>query len=77
MKLDAWMKETGRTAESLSRELEARGCRASADLVRKVLAEKKRFGIDTISEIEKISAGSVTFRDLFVPLADLDHASNE
>ena len=71
MNLRDWMDAEGKTPESLSSELKGHGCRATGDLIRKVLSGKKRFGNDNIFAIQEISEGKVTFEDLYVPMADL------
>lgn len=75
--LKAWMDSTGRTPESLSTELRARGLKAKPKMIRAVIYDQKRFGIDTIFILQKMSRGKVNFGNLYVPLADLKKASNE
>ena len=77
MKLSVWMEMTGRTPETLSEELQGFGLPATADLIRKVNANTKRFGLDTTYQLQRLSKGKVTFDDLYVPLGDLRGASNE
>ena len=75
--LKAWMDDTGRTPESLSAELRAKGLKAKPKMIRAVIYDQKRFGIDTIFVLQNMSRGKVNFGNLYVPLAELKEASGE
>lgn len=75
--LKDWMDSTGRTPESLSTELSAKGLKAKPKMIRAVIYDQKRFGIDTIFVLQKMSRGRVNFGNLYVPLAELKKASGE
>ena len=75
--LKGWMDATGRTPETLSAELNARGVSAGRSLIRAVISDQRRFGIDTIFVLQKMSRGKVNFGNLYIPRTELRKASGE
>jgi len=74
--LKAWLKKTGRTPRFLANELQAAGFPASESLVKAVIRREKRFGMDTIYHLQKLSNWQVNFDNLYIPLSRLKAANN-